>query len=69
MKRHTFKAIRWLGEPTDQRRYAVVEVDQAGPVLRAGPYRSPSHARDTAKSLGRTSRRDFSAQRNRGETP
>lgn len=69
MKRHTFKAIRWLGEPTDQRRYAVVEVDQAGPVLRGGPYRSPVDAEATVKSLGRTLRRDFSGQRNRGETP
>jgi hypothetical protein len=56
MKTHTFKTIRWLGEPTDQRQYAVVEVDQFGPVLRKGPYRSPTHARATAKHLGRESR-------------
>lgn len=56
MKTHTFKAIRWLGEPSDQQRYAVVEVDQSGPVLRAGPYASPTHARETAKYLGRESR-------------
>jgi len=56
MKTHTFKAIRWLGEPSDQRQYAVVEVDQFGPVLRKGPYRSPTHARETAKVLGRESR-------------
>ena len=56
MKTHTFKRIRWLGEPTDQRRYAVVEVDRDGPVLRAGPY-SPSQAKRVVRNLDRTSRR------------
>jgi hypothetical protein len=56
MKTHTFKAIRWLGEPSDPPRYAVVEVDRFGPVLRGGPFTSPDRAEKTAKVLGRESR-------------
>jgi hypothetical protein len=63
MKTHTFKAIRWLGEPSDPPRYAVVEVDQFGPVLRDGPYRSPRRAIETAKTRGRESRFKGSYQR------
>lgn len=37
MKRHTFKVIQWLGQDRPQDRFAVVEVDQFGPILRDGP--------------------------------
>lgn len=67
MKTHTFKSIRWLGAPGDQRRYAVVEVDRDGPVLRAGPY-PPDQADRVVRSLARTSRRESRGYR-REELP
>lgn len=37
MKEHSFEVIRWLGERSRPERFAVVEIDERGPILRSGP--------------------------------
>jgi hypothetical protein len=39
MKQHKFEVIRWLGQDwrKEPERFGVVEIDNAGPILRSGP--------------------------------
>lgn len=52
MKEHSFKVIHWCGGQTSPR-YAVVEVDAQGPILRGGPYARPSYAAKRAETLAK----------------
>jgi hypothetical protein len=57
MRTHTFKVIQWLDNQQEDR-FAVVEVDQLGPVLRDGPYRTLKYANHRADVMqGRAERR------------
>lgn len=57
MKTHRFKIIQWLGQaqPNSNPRFAVVEVDNLGPILRDGPW-SEGAARRRAHNMARKAR-------------
>lgn len=57
MKKHKFKIIQWLGQaqPLSNPRFAVVEVDHLGPILRDGPW-SEGAARRRAHNMARAER-------------
>lgn len=53
IKDHKFEVIRWLGSPSKQERYGVVEIDDKGPILRSGPFITERQAHGDCQRLQR----------------
>jgi hypothetical protein len=54
LKEHKFAVIRWLGERADPERFGVVEIDEAGPILRSGPFDRTEAEREATALHNRT---------------
>jgi hypothetical protein len=44
-----FEVIEWRGHPAEPVKYAVVEIDRDGPILRGGPYDQDEAGREAER--------------------